>query len=289
MHAALTTSCSLGCAAGAAAPRPAARRSAGPVGPAPRLGAPLRHAAPRPRSSLAAAAEGKAAPPQAAADTGPGKLISAMEIPAFIPRTDLIQQLYRWGFIEANDAKVRGGKKVEMGEMKKTAAAPAAGRGMRARTSAPLSQLLPCSPPPPLSPAPAPSLVAHTPPLPSPPPLQVKYGAPLRVTPFTTADGIPWGFNVDVLRDGAPTATLSVGFDLTNAQRHEWVGRGEDGFPVLQGKVEQVSGKFFEIRKTCDLVIDEDTRGVIRMFCSKLVTALNRYYAFGSCFVDDST
>lgn len=160
MHAALTTSCSLGCAAGAAAPRPAARRSAGPVGPAPRLGAPLRHAAPRPRSSLAAAAEGKAAPPQAAADTGPGKLISAMEIPAFIPRTDLIQQLYRWGFIEANDAKVRGGKKVEMGEMKKTAAAPAAGRGMRARTSAPLSQLLPCASPP--SPPPTASPGAST-------------------------------------------------------------------------------------------------------------------------------
>lgn len=43
------------------------------------------------------------------------------------------------------------------------------------------------------------------------------------------------------------------------------------------------------ISKTCDRKIDEDTRGVIRAFCTKLVQALNKYYAFGSCFVDDAT
>jgi hypothetical protein len=100
-------------------------------------------------------------------------------------------------------------------------------------------------------------------------------------------EDVPWGFHVDILRDGAPTATLSVGFDLTDAAKYEWVGRGEDGFPVLQGRVEVVPGKNFEIRKTCERKIDEDTRGVIRAFCSKLVQALNKYYAFGSCFAED--
>jgi len=37
------------------------------------------------------------------------------------------------------------------------------------------------------------------------------------------------------------------------------------------------------------LKIDEDTRSVIRGVCTKLVQALNKYYAFGSCFVDDAT
>jgi len=212
MHAAL----SLGVGA-LTTPRALPRRAAGPVGPAPRAAPAARTAS---RRSVAAAAEEKTAPPKA--DTGPGKLITATEIPAFIPRTDLIEQLYRWVVIEADDAKVRE----DVGERERSGGGGGGGAGPE--------------------PPPAPS---HTRPL-----LllslsiQAKYGAPLRVIPFTTAEGIPWGFNVEILRDGAPTATLSIGFDLTDAQRHEWVGRGEDGFPVLQGKVAQVSGKFFEIR-----------------------------------------
>ena len=29
--------------------------------------------------------------------------------------------------------------------------------------------------------------------------------------------------------------------------KHEWVGMGDDGFPVLEGKVNNVNGEFFEI------------------------------------------
>ena len=187
---------------------------------------------------------------------------------------------------------------------------------------------------------------------------KVRYGAAMRVMPVKNAEGAGWGFLLDVLRDGEPTATLGVGFDLEQASKHQWVGRGEDGFPILEGTVTEVEGKNFEIRcdtragsgvwgragrmrwlclwlarpapparprpappghppppppptfppkipsphfnpvlpsppsfcrKVCDRTIDEDTRTAIRNFCTTLEQAVNKYYAFGSCFVDDST
>jgi hypothetical protein len=34
--------------------------------------------------------------------------------------------------------------------------------------------------------------------------------------------------------------------------------------------------------------VSEDLRSTIRAYCTGLVAALNRYYAFGSVFVDDA-
>jgi len=42
-------------------------------------------------------------------------------------------------------------------------------------------------------------------------------------------------------------------------------------------------------RKLDDSPVDEELRSCIRRFCEELMSALNKYYAFGSCFVDDST
>ena len=41
-------------------------------------------------------------------------------------------------------------------------------------------------------------------------------------------------------------------------------------------------------RKDDDNKIDEDTRGAVRIFCNELAAAINKYYAFGNCFVDDA-
>lgn len=41
-------------------------------------------------------------------------------------------------------------------------------------------------------------------------------------------------------------------------------------------------------RKLDSIPVDEDLRATIRSYCTALVSALNRYYAFGSVFVDDS-
>lgn len=39
-------------------------------------------------------------------DSGPGKLISKVEVPAFIPRADLSDQLLRWAMIEIQSSGV---------------------------------------------------------------------------------------------------------------------------------------------------------------------------------------
>lgn len=62
-----------------------------------------------------------------------------------------------------------------------------------------------------------------------------------------------------------------------------------DGFPILEGNAEEVDGKNFEIRKVCDNSVSEPMRASIKDFCQMLVAAINKYYAFGSCFVDDAT
>lgn len=98
-----------------------------------------------------------------------------------------------------------------------------------------------------------------------------------------------WGFTIAFLKDGDVVTDLRVGFDEENTTKHEWIGRGQDGFPMLEGNAETVVGKNLEIRKVCDRTISENTRSSIRDFCQMLVTAINKYYAFGSCFVDDAT
>ncbi|PRW56880.1 hypothetical protein C2E21_4544 isoform A [Chlorella sorokiniana] len=158
----------------------------------------------------------------AAAQAEVGKLISKVEIPAFIPRPDLIDQLVRWASIEIQENGV------------------------------------------------------------------ANCGCPCKVSAFYN-DGQLWGFTVSFLKDGESAADVRVAFDDEITMKHEWVGRGADGFPVLEGKAEEIKGKHFEIRKVCDRQLTDANRNSIRDFCQLLVAAINKYYAFGSCFVDDST
>lgn len=155
--------------------------------------------------------------------TEQGKLISKVEIPAFIPRVDMSEQLSRWAFAIGQDEG------------------------------------------------------------------QANFGLPMRVSPNQREDGSPNGFLLDVVRDGVTVTQLAVLFDDEVCQKHEWVGRGADGFPTLEGKVSQILGKNLMIRKVDDGQVDEQIRAAIRGFCEALVSALNKYYAFGSCFTDDTT
>ncbi len=45
---------------------------------------------------------------------------------------------------------------------------------------------------------------------------------------------------------GLPTLCASQ-FDDLISEKHEWLGRGTDGFPLLEGKVDEVDGKNLEI------------------------------------------
>ncbi len=123
-----------------------------------------------------------AAPTQPAAPKSVpnGKHISSTEVPPFIPRDDLMDQMYRWSLMEAGE----GGQR--------------------------------------------------------------NFGLPMKVEPTFYQEQL-WGFNVAIFKEGAKLTDIGVFFDKNVVSKHEWVGRGQDGFPVLEGKAEDVVGKNLEI------------------------------------------
>ncbi|CAL8471268.1 g10810 [Coccomyxa elongata] len=155
---------------------------------------------------------------------GPGKLVTKTEIPAFIPRQDLMDQLVRWAVAEADEPR---------------------GLGM--------------------------------------------WGLPVKVEPYYKDEDVLWGITFTILRDGEVATQLGVWYDDEEVRKHEWVGRGADGFPTLEGKESDVVGKHLEIRKLDENPVDDVLRETIRNICQQLVAAINKYYAFGSAFVDDAT
>lgn len=183
--------------------------------------------APAPR----AAASSPSQQQQLLAPRREGKRISTVEVPAFIMRDDMMDQLYRWALVSAGESAVRN------------------------------------------------------------------FGLPMSVAPRyraaggtgdTEMGGSLWGFEVEVLRDGARVADLGVNFDDDCAVRSEWIGQDADGFPVAEGRQEQVSGKNLEVWYLSDeKLTDEDLRAAIRAFCAGLVSAVNRFYSFGSVFAED--
>jgi hypothetical protein len=77
------------------------------------------------------------------------------------------------------------------------------------------------------------------------------FGLPMNVTAVyrdvQAENPLLWGFKVAIFKEGAKLTDLGIMFDQEQVSKHEWVGRGDDGFPVLEGKVEEVQGKHFEI------------------------------------------
>ncbi len=82
---------------------------------------------------------------------------------------------------------------------------------------------------------------------------------------------------------------MLLGFDEDVVLKHEWLGMNDLGFPVPEGNSTEVNGKNLEIRKVCDSKVDDQLRGAIKEVCKALVTIINKYYAFGSVFVDEAT
>jgi len=149
-----------------------------------------------------------------------GFFISKTEVPAFIPRDDMMDQIVRWALIEAEE----GGQR--------------------------------------------------------------NFGMPMRVHQ-RFLDGMMWGMDIEIIKEGVRVADLSVGFDNDVTIKSEWIGQDENGFPTKEGKQEEVPGKHFEIWKTCTRPVDDDLRATLKAFCTGLVAALNKYYAFGSVFAEE--
>ncbi len=55
----------------------------------------------------------------------------------------------------------------------------------------------------------------------------------------------------------------------------------------VASRILAASPPFVLCRKICDRPVDEDLRATIRAFCTGLVAALNKYYAFGSVFAEE--
>ncbi|CAD7699392.1 unnamed protein product [Ostreobium quekettii] len=169
--------------------------------------------------------------PQDIASAASAKLISEQEIPAFIPRTDIMTQLYRWANIEGGTNGVQN------------------------------------------------------------------FGANMVVTPYYIEDieggeegeerRSLWGFDVDLMDDGAMVCKVGVRMDTLNVEKPNFIGIGEDGFPVNEGGVTSVLGKNLQIWKVGDETVTDSIREVLRLFCTSLMQSVNKYYAFGSPFTDE--
>jgi hypothetical protein len=75
----------------------------------------------------------------------------------------------------------------------------------------------------------------------------VNFGLPMKVDPYYRGD-LMVGFTITVIREGVTLTQLGVWFDDKNVSKREWVGRGPDGFPVLEGRTEEVLGRSLEVR-----------------------------------------
>ena len=79
-----------------------------------------------------------------------------------------------------------------------------------------------------------------------------KFDLPIKVTPYyKDGENRLWGMSIAFVKDGVTATTLGVKFDEEEVVRHEWVGRGSDGFPTLEGNLEDVVGANLEIRCSC--------------------------------------
>lgn len=109
-----------------------------------------------------------------------GVLISTTEVPAFIQRDDMMDQLIQWAVLEAGE------------------------NGMR------------------------------------------NFGMPMRVE-RRYKNGVVWGFQVEVFKDGDKRTDLGINFDDNVAIRSEYIGQGPDGFPTKEGTQSEVEGANLEI------------------------------------------
>ena len=75
-----------------------------------------------------------------------------------------------------------------------------------------------------------------------------KFGLPVKAEPFYKDEDVLWGITISIIRDGEAATELGIRFDNEENEKHEWVGRGADGFPTLEGKKVSVVGKHLEIR-----------------------------------------
>jgi hypothetical protein len=71
---------------------------------------------------------------------------------------------------------------------------------------------------------------------------------------------------------------------MSAASRTKWL---QHSAPALSASCRARSAAALLCRKTCSRPVDEDLRATLKAFCTGLVAALNKYYAFGSVFAEE--
>uniref|UniRef100_A0A061QZ36 Uncharacterized protein n=1 Tax=Tetraselmis sp. GSL018 TaxID=582737 RepID=A0A061QZ36_9CHLO len=118
------------------------------------------------------------------------------------------------------------------------------------------------------------------------------FGMPCSAEPVYTENEegseVLWGWKTSFVKAGQVSCEVYCGFDTESTKKYRWVGRNlETGMPELEGDYEEVKGRYFEIWKLGKDSVDEDTRAAIKAFCTELADAVNKYYAFGSCWAEE--
>ncbi len=121
------------------------------------------------------------------------------------------------------------------------------------------------------------------------------YGVPMSVEVIDITEFLSIGFAITIMsydEAGAlvPAFRLEALMDEEVVQGFDRVGMGEDGFPVLQtydDADKPVKGKNFIVRRDAAAAVPPEYVAPIKQLLTNMMGAVNKYYAFGSCFAEE--
>jgi hypothetical protein len=73
---------------------------------------------------------------------------------------------------------------------------------------------------------------------------------PMKVEPFYRGEDdnkMLWGFDISIFREGVRLTDIQFTFDDGEVNKYEFVGRAEDGFPMMEGGTTTIMGKNIQI------------------------------------------
>lgn len=112
------------------------------------------------------------------------------------------------------------------------------------------------------------------------------FGFSMAVGPCMREDGTTLkGFSVRV----GDETTIEVKMDDEKTEKWDFLRPNpETGMPENAGNKTEVLGKFVEIHKMDDNKVSAEAKDAIKKVVQLLAMTIDKYYAFGSVFIDDS-
>ena len=112
------------------------------------------------------------------------------------------------------------------------------------------------------------------------------FGFAMAVQPCLREDGTTLkGFSVRV----GDETTIEVRMDDESTEKWEFLRPNpETGFPENAGNRTEVLGKYVEVYKMDENKVSAEGKAAIKKLVQSLAMTIDKYYAFGSVFIDDS-